>query len=76
MVRKSRPVDVVKSAGTIKLGDVGSPADVPYPEENFKVLGLHEGPMNIDNFIRWVEDARKYRRGYFHIFDSSVEILK
>ena len=36
--------------------------------------------MDIDNFIRWVEYARKYKRaridGNFHIFDSSVEILK
>nr|BAP68828.1 RxLR effector candidate protein [Hyaloperonospora arabidopsidis Emoy2] len=59
---------------------VNSRADVPHPEKNFKTLRLHKGPMDIDNFIRWVEYVRKYRRartdGNFHMFDSSVEILK
>ena len=59
---------------------VNSPADVPRPEDKFESLGLHEGLMDADNFIRWVEYVRKYRRartdGNFHMFDSSVEILK
>jgi hypothetical protein len=59
------------------IGRKSRPVDVPSPEENFKTLDLHKGEMDIDNFIRWVEDVRKYpsKHSAFSPHLTAVEVL-
>uniref|UniRef100_A0AAV1TKE1 Uncharacterized protein n=1 Tax=Peronospora matthiolae TaxID=2874970 RepID=A0AAV1TKE1_9STRA len=76
--RESRPVDVIKPAGGIKLGDVKDPADAPHPNKTSKTLGLQKRHLDIDNFIRWMEDVHKYELEYdeFRVPESSVTVQK